>query len=59
MTSTFELWKVAVDPEEESYMQLIYLGEHGKFAGEFSQGELEDLKDAIRSWEAQYYEYYG
>lgn len=55
MTDTFELW-IVDDADAGRYMQLTYSGDHGKFAGEFSPQELEDLKWAIRVWETQYYD---
>lgn len=52
----FDLYKVT-DSEDwpRDYMQLTYEGKEGTSAVEFAPEELEDLKWAIKSWEAQYY----
>lgn len=50
----FKLYLVS-DPAPE-YMQLEYDGIEGKHCLEFSRDEVEDLKEVIRTWEAQFYE---
>lgn len=56
-STPFDLWLVPEDNDHwpRAYMQLMYDGDEGVKALEFSQREIEDLKHAIAKWEAQFY----
>lgn len=57
LSKPFDLWLVpgGNDHWPREYMQLMYDGDEGVHALEFSRREVEDLKQTIAKWEAQFY----
>lgn len=54
----FEVYRVVPHPDEalhQPWMRLTYDGEMGQGAIDFALRDLENLKLAIRAWEAAYY----